>query len=205
MTICFLLSLVLYSTLGCTKTNTTNTPSLTTTFTQVATTTSVPVSSSTPTSPTTSLTPPTITTTVLPSSLLQIRLVMVSNISDDGTITYNYEAKFNKSDPEFVLVIVQGFTQKVVDISKGEFDIQIQFTNLRVYSPDGSLRGEIPFLGEINQNTLVDGGVLYYPINLGTPKSSDPLGEYKLEITATDLNSEAKIKGTTGTIKFIVN
>jgi hypothetical protein len=199
---CFMLSFILFSTLSCAQITT---PSLTSILTQTATPTSIPAP------PTTSVPPPsssTASTTLTPTSrrsLLQIRLVMVSNISDDGTITYNYEAKFNKSDPEFVLIIVQGFTQKAVDISKGEFDIRIQFTNLRIYNPDGSLRGEIPFIGQINQSTLVDGGYLYYPINLGIPKASDSSGEYKLEVTATDLNSEAINTGTTGTITFMVN
>jgi len=127
--------------------------------------------------------------------LLRIKLVMCSNITSEGTIIPNPTATFNKGDQIFVYMEIQGFTQKVVDITKGEWDIRVQLRDFKVYEPDGSLMAHIPILEELYQTTLIE-GYLYYAVNMGAANPDDPSGEYKVEVTAVDLNSEKPDAGT---------
>ncbi len=125
-------------------------------------------------------------------------IVMASDVTEQGEYTVQPDATFHVGDKTWVHFTVIGFEQRKTD---GKYEIWVQWQQLKFYGSDGNLMGALSDISELHDNSDAIVPSLSFWMWTGEAESSDPLGEYRVEVTVED-----KLAGDTasGSITFIL-
>lgn len=119
------------------------------------------------------------------SSFIFRRLVMCSNVTDKGEWTPQPDATYRVGDAAWVYFEVIGFTQKKTDDT---YEIWVQWTRWRFTDPNGKVMADASDVSEYHKTgPRMIAPFVSFRLNLGKAKSTDPLGEYKVEVTVKDM------------------
>jgi PKD repeat protein len=126
------------------------------------------------------------------------RIEMCSNVTDEGACTVQPDATFHIGDTTWVYIEVIGFDQRKTD---GNYELWLQWRELKFYSPDGNLMGTLTDIYELHETLSFMVPNAYFWFGFGEAERTDPLGEYTVEIKVED-----KLSGETATesITFIL-
>jgi PKD repeat protein len=123
------------------------------------------------------------------SSFLVRRLVMCSSVSDFDEFTPQPNAIYHVGDSAWIYFELMGFEQRKTD---DMYEIWVQWTRLRITDPNGKLMGDASDISERNETIgHMEMPIVSFWIDIGDAESSDPLGEYTVEVTAKDVISGA--------------
>ena len=125
-------------------------------------------------------------------------MVMCSDVTDEGDYTPQPDATFHLGDQTWLYFEVTGFEHQKTN---GKYEIWLQWKEVKFYGPDGNVMSTRSDLSEAHETVPERGGSWTFWISLGEAESTDPLGEYRLEVTVAD-----KLAGdtATGSVTFIL-
>lgn len=134
------------------------------------------------------------------SSFIIRRLVMCSNVTDTGNWTAQPDATYRVGDPVWVYFEVIGCEQRKTDDT---YEIWVQWKQLKFTDPNGKLMAEASDVTETHETgPRIVAPYVWFKINLGKAESTDPLGEYKVEVTVKDMiGSNTATESTTFVLK----
>ena len=125
------------------------------------------------------------------------RLVMCSDVTDEGDYTPQPDATYHVGDPAWIYFKVTGFEERKAD---GDYEFWLQWQSLRIFNPDGSLLVDLTGLVDRHGTDPppVLGDVWSAWFSLGKAESTDPLGEYRVEVKVVDkLTGDMATESTT--------
>ena len=117
------------------------------------------------------------------SSFIISRMVMCSDVTDEGVYTPQPDATFHVGDSSWVYFEVRGFELKKTN---GMYEVWVQWEQVKFYDPDGNVMGELSNVSEMHETVAerFDWISLWMP--LGEAETTDPLGEYRVEVKVVD-------------------
>lgn len=121
------------------------------------------------------------------SSFVFRRLVMCSSVRDVADFTPQPDATYHAGDTAWVYFELIGFGQQETD---DMYELWIQWTRLRFTDPNGKLMADASDMGESHQTIpYTPEPYVAFWVSIGEAESSDPLGEYTVEVTVKDMIS----------------
>lgn len=119
-------------------------------------------------------------------------------VRDEGVYTPQPDATFHVGDVPWVYFEVRGFELRETD---GKYEIWVQWTQFQFYDPEGNLMGEFSDVSGLAETVAEKFDWISFWIPLGEAETTDPLGEYRVEVKVVD-----KLTGDTATesITFIL-
>ena len=125
-------------------------------------------------------------------------IVTCSDVTDEGVYTPQPDATFHVGDVPWVYFEVRGFELRETD---GKYEIWVQWTQFKFYDPEGNLMGELSDVSELHETVAEKFDWVSFWIPLGEAETTDPLGEYRVEVKVVD-----KLSGDTATesITFVL-
>lgn len=126
------------------------------------------------------------------------RMVMCSSVTAGDDYIPQPDATYHVGDQTMLYFEVRGFEQRKTD---GEYEVWLQWQQLKFYGPDDNLIAEFFDCMEVHDTyaELWDFG--WFAFDFGEAESTDPSGEYRVEVKAEDKLSEDT---ATGSITFIL-
>jgi PKD repeat protein len=126
------------------------------------------------------------------------RMVMCSSVTEEGDYTPQPDATYHVGDLSWVYFEITGFEQPKTN---GNYEVWVQWREFKLYNPDGTLLAALADVSEMHDTVDRIVPFVSFWIPLGEAESSDPLGEYRVEVTVED-----KLAGdtATGSIIFIL-
>lgn len=123
---------------------------------------------------------------------------MASDVTEQGKYTVQPGAAFHVGDKTWVHFTVIGFEQPKTN---GNYEVWVQWREFKLYNPDGTLLAALADVSEMHDTVDRIVPFVSFWIPLGEAESSDPLGEYRVEVTVED-----KLAGDTasGSVTFVL-
>ena len=110
-------------------------------------------------------------------------IVMCSDVTQDGVYTPQPGATFHVGEQVVLYFEVTGFEQRKTD---GMYEAWVQWQQFKAYDPDGNLIVDLSDVME-GRDTYAELAVFWwFAFNFGEADSTDPLGEYKVEVKVVD-------------------
>jgi len=125
------------------------------------------------------------------TSFVVSRMEMCSNVTEQGDYTVQPGNTFHVGDQTMLYFEVAGFEQRKTD---GQYEGWVQWLQFKVYGPDGNLIVDMYDVLEGHDTHAELVNFWWFSFNFGEAESSDPLGEYRVEVKVVD-----KLGGETAT------
>jgi len=126
------------------------------------------------------------------TSFVISQFVFCSDITEQGECTPRVNDIFHVGEEAWIYFKVTGFEQWKTD---GEYEIWVQWQQLKFYGPDGNLITALNDIAELHETTATMVPYLYFWLSLGEVEKTDPLGVYTVEVKVEDkLSGETAIR-----------